>query len=116
MLHEGTLHGMQFVAIRQTFDRPDFLAVGLRRKHQTGPHRLAVDDDGAGPANTVLAADMRPGLPAILADRIDQRAARLDLYRMITTVDVQCDGCLEAHVRPSFWRSAARIRCGVAGI
>ena len=53
-------------------------ALRLHREHQAGAHRLAVEQDRAGAADAVLAADMRPGLAAILADRIDQRAARLD--------------------------------------
>ena len=53
-------------------------AVGLHREHQAGAHRLAVDQHRAGAANAVLAADMRAGLAAILADGVDQRPARLD--------------------------------------
>ena len=64
------------------FARPStvriFLPSRLHRKHQAGAHRLAVDDDGAGAADAVLAADMGAGLPAILADGVDQRAPRLD--------------------------------------
>ena len=73
--------GCRSSPVRQTFDGADRAALGLHRKHQAGAHRLAVDNDGAGAADAVLAADMRAGLPAILADRVGQRAARLDRDR-----------------------------------
>ena len=82
MLHEGALQRVELVAVGQPFDGADLSAVGLHREHQAGAHRLAVDQHGAGAAHAVLAADMRAGLPAILADRIGQRAARLDLDRV----------------------------------
>ena len=87
VIHEGLLHRMQFVAVGQTLDGANFLAVGLHREHQAGAHRLAVDDHRAGAANAVLAADMGAGLPAILADGVDQRAPRLDRDGVVAAVD-----------------------------
>ena len=78
MLHEGALQRVELVAVGQAFDGADLFAVGLYREHQARAHRLAIDQHGAGAAHAVFAADMRAGLSAILADRIDQRAARLD--------------------------------------
>ena len=69
---------MQLVAVAEPFDGADVLALRLHREHQAGAHRLAVEDDRAGAADAVLAADMRAGLPAIVADGVDQRLARLD--------------------------------------
>ena len=73
---------------------------------------------GAGAADAMLAADMGPGLSAIVADRVDQRAARLDPDRVVAAVDAQRDiDLLGHHPRPSWTaRNAARMRCGVAGI
>ena len=70
--------GMQFVALGEALDGADVLAVGLHGEHEAGAHRLVVDDHGAGAADAVLAADMRAGLSAVLADGVDQRAPRLD--------------------------------------
>src|SRR5256885_16503484 len=81
MLDEGTLHRMQRVAVREPFDGTDLTSGGLHGKHQAGAHWLAVDKNGAGAADAVLAANMRAGLPAIIADRVGQRAARLDADR-----------------------------------
>ena len=77
MRDEGVLQRMQLVAVRQAFDGADRAALGLHREHQAGAHRLAVDQHRAGAADAVLAADMRAGQAAIVADRVDQRAARL---------------------------------------
>ena len=82
MLHEGALQRIELVAVRQAFDGADLLAVRLHREHQARAHRLAVDEHRAGAADAVLAADMRAGLPAILADRVGQRAPRLDANGM----------------------------------
>ena len=117
MIHEGALHRMQLVAVREPLDGADLLAVGLHGKHQAGAHRLAVDDHGAGAADAVLAADMGAGLPAILADRIGQRAPRLDRDRVLAAVDGERDRCFSASCALLLRHaSAARIRCGVAGI
>ena len=97
MIHEGLLHRMQRVAIRQAFDRANFLACRLHGKHQARAHRLAVHDHSAGAANAVLAADMRTGLPAIIADRVHQCAPRLDLNRMIAAVDTEADSGFCGH-------------------
>ena len=68
-----------------------FLPGRLHGEHQAGAHRLVVDDHGAGAAHAVLAADMGAGLPAIVADGVDQRFARLDADRVIAAVDVERD-------------------------
>src|SRR5262245_29002666 len=70
VIHECLLHGMQLCAVRQSFDGADLLAIGLYGEHQTGAHRLTIHDDGARSANSMLAADVRAGLPAILTDRV----------------------------------------------
>src|ERR1700722_3769008 len=117
MLHERALQGVKLVAGRQAFEGADLLAFRLHREHQAGTHRRAIDEHRAGAAHAVLATDMRPGLPAILANSVDQRAARLDANGMGLSVDRKCNVASLAHT--SFFlacRSAARMRCGVAGI
>ena len=88
VLDEGALQRVQLVAIGQSLDGADRLAVGLHGEHQAGAHGLVVDDHGAGAAHAVLAADMGAGLAAIVADGVDQRFARLDPDRIIAAVDV----------------------------
>src|SRR4051812_20862977 len=83
---EGVLHGVQFAAVGETFDRSDTLALGLDREHQTGSYRVIVEDHRASTADAVLATDMRPGQPAFVADDICQRLSRLDPDRMVMPV------------------------------
>src|SRR5436309_1047728 len=82
---------MQPVAIGQTLHRADTPALRLDREHQAGAHRFTIEDDGAGAADAVLAADMGPGLAAVIADHIDQRAPWLHAHVVILAVDVQGD-------------------------
>ncbi len=98
---------MQFVTIGQALDGADCIALGLHREHQAGPHRRVIDDDGAGAADAVIAADMRAGLPAILANGIGKRAARLNGNLVILAVDGQGDGGFIGHLN---LRSSPRKR------
>ena len=100
MVHEGLLHRMQFVVLRQAFDGANLFARRLHGEHQAGAHRLAVDDHGAGAADAVLAADMGAGLAAVLADGVGQRAARLDGDGVIAAVDGEGDGGLVGQRNP----------------
>src|SRR6202035_1407927 len=62
---------------------------GLHGEHQAGAHRLVIDDDSAGAADAVLAADMGAGLAAIIADGVDQGFARLNPRRIVAAVDIE---------------------------
>src|SRR5262249_3142536 len=100
MLDERALYRVQLIAVGETFDRADALALGLDREHQAGPYRLVVEDHRARAADAVLAADMRPGQPAFVADDIDQRLSRLDTNGGIMTVDIELDFDLLGHRPP----------------
>src|SRR5580700_2480481 len=82
---------MQPVAVGEPLDGADAAAVGLDREHQAGAHRIVVEDDGAGAADAVLAADMGPGLAAVIADGVDKGAPRLDPDRIVAPIDVERD-------------------------
>ena len=99
VVHKGLLHRMQLIAIGQAFDGPDLFTVRLHGEHQAGAYWLTVDDYCAGAANTVFAANMGPGLPAVLADCVRQGAPRLDGNRMIAAVDGQDDVRLRTHLK-----------------
>ena len=49
------------------------------RVGDAGARRLAVDLDGAGAADAMLAAEMRAGQQQMLAQEVGETAARLDL-------------------------------------
>ena len=62
MRAHGLLDRMQFaVADRKPLDGGERMPVGLHCEHQAGTNRHAVEQDGAGAANAVLAADMGAG-------------------------------------------------------
>ena len=106
MLHEGALQRMQR---RRRCARPSTVRICLPsactaniRQERTGSpstmHR-------AGAADAVLAADMRAGLPAILADRVDQACAaarrrmawsRPLMVRVMSTLLASCAASLVA--------------------
>ena len=109
VVDEGLLQRMQLLAVGEPFDGADLPAVGLDREHQAGADRLAVEDDRAGAADAVLAADMRAGLAAVVADRVDQRLARLDADRVRAAVDRQRDVDLVAHQRGRMSLNRARM-------
>src|SRR6266700_743856 len=97
MRDEGALQRMQRVAGGETLHGANLAALRLHREHQAGAHRVIVEDHRAGSADAVLAADMGAGLPAILADRIDQRLARLHPDGVIAPIDGERDIDLFTH-------------------
>ena len=99
MRDERALQRMQRAVLRQSLDGADLLALRLHREHQARAHRLVADDDGAGAADAVLAADVRAGQPAILADRVDQRLARLDADVVLAAVDGEREVDFFGHVQ-----------------
>jgi hypothetical protein len=49
------------------------VAVGLDGQHQAGAHGLAVEQDGAGTAHAVLAADVGAGEIEVVAEEVGRR-------------------------------------------
>jgi len=73
------LKGIQFSRrAGEALDSPQIVAVGLNREHDARSNGLAVEQDGAGAADTVLAADVRAGEPEIVSDEIAEEQAWLD--------------------------------------
>ncbi len=72
-------------------DGGDLVAVGLHRQHQAGSNRLAIEQHGAGAADAMLATGMGAVEQEILAQRIEQRLARLDVGGTVDAVDAQID-------------------------
>jgi hypothetical protein len=67
------------------------VTVGLHGVHQAGTHRLAVEQDRAGPAHAVLAADVRAGQTQLVAQPVHQRQAGLHLRRARNAIDLDRD-------------------------
>src|SRR5260370_29198842 len=69
MLMESLLQGMQFVGRRRdALDGENIMAVALHREHQAGTRRAVIVEDGACPADAILAAEMGAGEAELDAD------------------------------------------------
>ena len=66
----------------QPLDGGDLRAVGADREQQAGPDRRAVQQDGAGAAHAVLAADVGAGQLQVVAEEVGQQPARRHLDRV----------------------------------
>jgi hypothetical protein len=60
---------------RQTFHRADVAAVDLHREREASTGDHSVHGHGAGPANAVLASDMRAGGADLVTQKIRQQHA-----------------------------------------
>ena len=83
MLDERRLHRMQLVAVRETFDRRDLVAFVRDREAEAGINAPAIHEDGARTALAVIATFLRTGEMQMLAQRIEQRDARIEFQREI---------------------------------
>ena len=70
-LPKGRLQRMELLRIvGKTLHRRDLATVHLHRKEDAGTHGNAVEQDSAGAARTVLAADMRAGQVQLMAQKV----------------------------------------------
>src|SRR5947209_16580961 len=88
---EGFRDGMQFAWRRESFDRQDFLSLGIYREHGTAIHHLPIDDHGAGPARAAVADAFGAGKVQMIAQGIAQRGPRLNVRLVRLSVDVKGD-------------------------
>ena len=100
---------------REAFHRPDLAAVDLHGEREAGARRLAVDDDRAGAADAVLAADMGAGCADLVAQEIGQQQPRFGLARARAAVQREANGMSlasrpSAHCRTSRTRSRPIMR------
>src|SRR5205814_1783944 len=77
------------VAANQPLYRDDIGTLGLYCKYSARLHRFPVHVDGASPAMTGVAPDMRAGDPELLAQQVDQQHARLGQGFDLFLVDPQ---------------------------
>ena len=115
VLRKGALQLMQPTVLREPLHCSDRLSFQLDSKQQTGADRLTIDQDRAGAADAVLTADVGPRLPALLAKRIRQRAARLDVDDVALTVDGEIDlgqECFDGSRGPCLIQGAQSHRSG----
>jgi hypothetical protein len=84
----------------KALDGRDLAPFHERGEGEAGFHALAVHQHGAGPALAEAAAFFRAGETEMLAQRIEQRGARIEREAMLRAVDVQGNiersGCCQA--------------------
>jgi hypothetical protein len=88
------------IGLRQPLHRDDHCALDLRGEQQTRTHGAAIDQDGAGAADAVLAPDMGSGLMQHVTQHIRHLHARLGLRRHAAAVEREVD-CPAATLRTS---------------
>src|SRR6185437_13349292 len=76
---KGLLNRREALGLAEALDRGDLGAVDRRDRGQARPARLAVDEDGAGPAAALLAAGLRARDPELLTQDVEQRPERMAL-------------------------------------
>src|SRR5215468_4630403 len=100
MLMESLLQGMQLVGRRRdALDGENIMAVRLHREHEAGTRRAVIEEDGACPADAVLATEMRAREAELVADEIGERDAHLDFVFVPLAVDGQRNFPLLSHRR-----------------
>jgi hypothetical protein len=91
VLAKGGLQGMELPVRRKPFDGLDGVAVRLHGQQQAGAHRGAVEPDGAGAADAVLAADVCPREAEGVAEEVREKEPRLYLFAVDAAVDGELD-------------------------
>src|SRR5438270_10660375 len=82
---------MQNAVGREPFDRHDLGSVRLHGEHRARLDGLPVYEHGAGAADARLAADMRAGQVAALAQIVHEQDTRLDVMLMVSGVDANAN-------------------------
>ena len=100
---ERLLHRMQAAVVAgQPFDRRDRAAVALRRERQARHDALAVEQHRARAAGALIAALLRAGQPELVAQRVEQRDAGIELQPVRPPVDLEaCTISSAPHSRPA---------------
>jgi hypothetical protein len=84
------LHRMQSVTVGQAFNGRHFGALGLHRQHRARLHGGAIHMHHAGAALACVATHMGSGQVEVLAQKLHQQCARLDLS--LNGFTVHCHG------------------------
>ena len=81
---------MQVSGLPNAFDRRDFVALVHHREREAAVHAPAVHMDGAGAALPVIAAFLGAGQMDPLAQRVEQRGARVEAaQRVVLAIDAE---------------------------
>src|ERR1044071_1237617 len=89
---ERGLQRVEAIVGREPFDGDDLLAAVHDREGEAGVVAPPVDQHGAGAACALVAPFLRAGEVEVLAQRVEQRGARVEAEVMVAAVDVERDG------------------------
>src|SRR5713101_102312 len=89
MAHKCGLHWVEIAIFFQTLDGRDLVARMHHGERQAAVDALSIDDHGAGAALSLVAALLGTGQPEMLAQRIEQRYARIEIESMAPSIDSQ---------------------------
>jgi len=85
------LHGMESIAVGDSFDRRDRCAIRVHERHETAVHEAAVNHDRARAALPFAASFLGAGQVQLAAQRVQQArhrvAAQLDVVAIHATAD-----------------------------
>src|SRR5713226_3163160 len=98
LVPERLLQRMELAVLGHPFDRGQALAFGLDREHGAALHRLAVDEDRAGPALAGVASDMGTRKAGDVPYVVHEQKPGLDLILVPAAVDGSGD--LVVHTVP----------------
>jgi hypothetical protein len=87
MGREGFLQGIEPSVGFEAFDGLNLTSVGLDAEKEARPGRKAVEQNGAGAADPMLAPQVRPRVAKVVAYDIGKGPARLDLGLMEAAVN-----------------------------
>ena len=116
MIAEGLLQVRQLLAVGQPLHGAHLGPVRLNPEDQAGPHRRAVEDHRARPADAVLAAKVGAGVAEVVTEHVGQRPAGLDDQLVPAAVDLQGDRVQVLHAVAPAWLRAALTSCGSTGM
>ena len=86
---ERGLHGMHLVGRAETFDGRDAVAFVHHREREAGVDAASVDDHRAGATLAVIATFLGAGEVQVVAQRVEQRGARVELERVRFAVHLE---------------------------
>ena len=97
-VEKGLLHRRQFAILLQPLDGFDLTIGGRRGDNQTGPHRLAVEQDVARTAESLIAAALGAVQAHLLAQNVEQGGRAIGAHLTDFAVDLQIELLHRIHV------------------
>lgn len=93
VVEKSSLHGVEFVSVREPLDRNDICAVTGGRQSQTGIDTVAVEQDGACAALSMIAAFLGARQLEVFAQCIEQGSPRIEYQFLWLAIDREAGRC-----------------------